>query len=368
MTVKLHSRTIPAADPSTRSNPVAAAERKAPPALAMAVQPGTTGDSFEPAAAKGLAATMALPQGKPTPTWVGNASVQIGRGPGTGADATKPFLFDSWARERADTTKASFEAWVPGLSDAAEIDKTQFEARVHFRVNDGPLQTMPATLDGKAGNNARFAFDLRAMDPFRQGEPPPSANEMRVEYFFSVNGAPVRPSSGESFQGVFTGRGAAPLPSSTPAQAPATEAAGGPAPTWTGNVTAAIGRGPTSGRNAAEPFRFDSWSRQRAETTKVGFEAYLPGITDASSMDAQKLKAELHYRFGGSGQFQSRPAVLDGKVGNNAHFAVDLRQVDPFAQGASPRPTGPTKMEYYFTLNGAQVRPDNAQTFQGVFE
>ena len=77
-------------------------------------------------------------------------------------------------------------------------------------------QTTPVHLDRRVGNNARYAFNWRAIDPLRSYHCPevapsvtPPANgdggrsEIRGEYFVTVNGGELRPAPGGAYAGTF---------------------------------------------------------------------------------------------------------------------------------------------------------------------
>jgi hypothetical protein len=80
-------------------------------------------------------------------------------------------------------------------------------------VGNGAWNVTPVSFDRRTGNNARYAFDLRAVDPFRsyhcpEAVPAPAQDpqyvQLVVEYYPVVNGYELRPEPGAAFGGTFT--------------------------------------------------------------------------------------------------------------------------------------------------------------------
>ena len=71
------------------------------------------------------------------------------------------------------------------------------------------------------------------------------------------------------------------------------------------------------------------------------------------------------------------PVSFESRVGNNARFAFDWRNVDPFRDCTTARrcavtPTRrrhvrPDPLEYYITVNGGEYRPEPGAAFGGTF-
>jgi hypothetical protein len=155
------------------------------------------------------------------PGWMGNLVVKISPGGGSACDGAEPlgeggFRFDTWARERADRTNLCFEVWLRGTTDRDNPDLwRQLDVQVHYRFAPGAFTTDYVSLDGRVGNNARYAVDLRPLDPFRPNHCPgvPTSFvgsgadrniQARLELHFTANGAELRPGGpGTLFQGGF---------------------------------------------------------------------------------------------------------------------------------------------------------------------
>jgi len=146
-----------------------------------------------------------------SPTWIGNAIVHISRDPRDpcdgGSDAAHGFSFGTWARQRAAVHNACFEVWQPGVTDWDNPDLwRQLDVRVHYRFAAGaPFAWSYVSIDRRAGHNARYAWDVASLDPFGHRRCPQvpytrgaHAVRARVDYFFSVNGAELRPSGADS--------------------------------------------------------------------------------------------------------------------------------------------------------------------------
>ncbi len=151
------------------------------------------------------------------PAWLGNAAVRISRPSGDACDGgvalAEGFFFGTWARSRATTTNACFEVWEPGVTDYDNDHLWQeLDVRVHFRFDSSaPFQEQYVRFDRRVGNNARYAWDLRSIDPFAYLNCPtgPTYEDdvyvyADLELYFSVNGATLRPEGGAD--AVYTGR------------------------------------------------------------------------------------------------------------------------------------------------------------------
>lgn len=155
-------------------------------------------------------------------------------------------------------------------------------------------------------------------------------------------------------------------------------------PAWIGEAQTLISRSASSPCDGAIPatqgFAFDTWARQRAAFTSVCFQVYQPGLTDRDAPDLwQQLDARLHWRLvgaAGTTPWQATAVPLAGRVGNNARFALSLRELDPYRLYHCPEVAGtPTPdgsyasigVEYYATVNGAELRPAAGAAFTGAF-
>ncbi|HUS33505.1 MAG TPA: hypothetical protein VMZ53_33615, partial [Kofleriaceae bacterium] len=151
-------------------------------------------------------------------------------------------------------------------------------------------------------------------------------------------------------------------------------------PQWVGNASTLTTRDTSGdicgGAPANQSFGFDTWVRQRAAITNLCFEVYQPGMTDRDDPDIwQKLDVAIHWREASSLTWQSQPVNFDRRVGNNARFAFNWRQVDPFRFAHCPTGTVTTTpdgyvqetVEYYVTVNGYQLRPVPGGAYAGIF-
>ncbi len=153
------------------------------------------------------------------PQWVGATTVRISRDtsdPCAGPDAAAGFDFDTWARQRAAIANVCFRVWSPGVTDRDDPElwrKLDATLRWRPRGSSQPLRSVYATVNARVGNDARFAVDLRALDPFRPYQCPtvpttPTPDGMYVraelEYVIIVNGVELRPAPGAYFPATFT--------------------------------------------------------------------------------------------------------------------------------------------------------------------
>ncbi len=158
------------------------------------------------------------------PGWLGNVRSVISRqtcnGPCEGdmRRVQGEIVYDTWARQRAAIRSMFFEVWKEGVTDFdnAELWR-QLDVQIHSRVgSSGAFSTAYVGLDRRTGNNARYAIDLRALDPipgmftitkksdcpaFPLGSDGSGAYvDATVELYFTVNGVELRPASGETFR------------------------------------------------------------------------------------------------------------------------------------------------------------------------
>jgi hypothetical protein len=165
------------------------------------------------------------------PGWVGNANAVISRatcGNGLCDSDLRPlaggFTFDTWTRERAAITEALFEVWKQGTTDFDNADLwKQLDVELHARVGDtGTFATSYVAFDRRIGNNARYAVQLRGLDPL-PGSPaggsltsaadcPKFATSISadgqyvqadLQFYVTVNGVELRPSAGAVFHGLY---------------------------------------------------------------------------------------------------------------------------------------------------------------------
>lgn len=152
------------------------------------------------------------------PSWVGNATVRLSRDtsdPCAGGALVDGFSFDTWVRQRAAITNACLQVWLPGVTDRddAEVWK-RLDVRVRYRGHgtNTPWRSAWVPFDRRAGNDARFAFNLRTIDPFGPYvcpdvpvEPVESGQyrQAALELYFVVNGVELRAADGAPFVGTY---------------------------------------------------------------------------------------------------------------------------------------------------------------------
>jgi hypothetical protein len=151
------------------------------------------------------------------PQWVGNANTLLTRDTSGdicgGASISQGFSFDTWVRERAAITNLCFQVYQPGMTDHDDPDLWQkLDVSLRWRVaGQNAWQITPVNFDRRVGNDARYAFSLRDIDPFRPYHCPematltPDSQYVRatVEYTIYVNGFELRPEPGAAYSGDF---------------------------------------------------------------------------------------------------------------------------------------------------------------------
>jgi hypothetical protein len=161
------------------------------------------------------------------PGWMGNVRYAIDRMTCNGiCDASlKPvsgeISDDMWARQRAAVRALTFEVWKDGVTNWDNPEQwKQLDVQVHARVGStGAFKTSWVSFERRIGNNARYAIDLRSLDPipglFTIQDPSdcPAFEltatahsngayvEAVVELYVTVNGAELRPAgAGSAFR------------------------------------------------------------------------------------------------------------------------------------------------------------------------
>jgi len=157
------------------------------------------------------------------PGWIGNPRVVIARATCGGIcdsdlrPVSSPIVFDTWARQRASITALTFEVWKDGVTNWDNPDQwKQLDVQVHSRVgSSGPFTSSYVRFDRRLGNNARYAVDLRALDPLNvigsitsPAQCPPLERlpggsgyvASTVELYVTVNGVELRPEGGGTFR------------------------------------------------------------------------------------------------------------------------------------------------------------------------
>jgi len=170
------------------------------------------------------------------------------------------------------------------------------------------------------------------------------------------------------------------------------------APGWVGDAQYVINRETCGGLNPCaqdfhplDPgFTYDTYVRSQAAIRRAYFEVWKQGVTDFDNANLWKqLDVEVHSRVGGSGAFATAYVSFDERDGNNARYAVDLSTLDPIPGGPSgsaianksdcPQfpvsyegPTGAdyidADLQFYFTVNGTELRPADGSVFHGSYQ
>ncbi|MFT3696903.1 MAG: DUF6209 family protein [Kofleriaceae bacterium] len=151
------------------------------------------------------------------PQWIGNGNTVFDRDSshhcGGGADVMSGFTFDTWTRQRAAITNTCFEVYQPGLTDHDDPDLWQkLDVEIHVETAPNVWSTYPVDFESRQGNNARYAFSWRNVDPFRSYNCPTTAvtptsdgmyEQTTLFYYITVNGGQYRPEPGAAFAGIF---------------------------------------------------------------------------------------------------------------------------------------------------------------------
>lgn len=155
------------------------------------------------------------------PQWLGNLASKISRDDSdpcaNGTDAASGTTFDTWARQRATVTNLCFEVYQPGLTDQGDDGTVwqQLDVAVHWwgEGSTAPAQVAYVDFDRRVGNNARYAWNWRTIDPFRAFHCPdvPTTTssdgqtvQARIDYYVVVNGAELRPEPGAAYVALFS--------------------------------------------------------------------------------------------------------------------------------------------------------------------
>jgi hypothetical protein len=163
------------------------------------------------------------------PSWMGNAFSVISRETcgDSFCDQDKVPLgnglrFGTWERERATIAKVYFEVYKQGTTDWDNPDLwKQLDVQLHSRLDTGAsFGSQYVDIDQRVGNNTRYAFGVRDLDPFAAASEaitdkkqcPPFALrvsidgqyvEAELEFYVTVNGAELRPSGESVYRAVF---------------------------------------------------------------------------------------------------------------------------------------------------------------------
>ena len=157
------------------------------------------------------------------PLWAGLTSITIERwvadpcSDGRHAFGDTPYVYGSWARERAGIRNVCFEVWKPGVTDWDNPDFwRQLDVQVHYRYgSSGPFQNAYVNSNGRRGNNRRYAWSLDyQLDPTTYVPSLPQMKapfrilsesngwafiEADLEVYFTVNGRALRTPSNKPY-------------------------------------------------------------------------------------------------------------------------------------------------------------------------
>jgi hypothetical protein len=168
------------------------------------------------------------------PGWVGNASALLDRGTCGMASAAGPCYadasplgtgatFGTWARVEAAITEVFFDVWQTGVTDFDNPDLwQQLDVESHTRFDPTqPFSMAYVNFAERVGNNARYALNLRPLDPLagENGGALTSKSQCPalpvtltsdgqyvqadMELYFTVNGVALQPSGGGTFHVLF---------------------------------------------------------------------------------------------------------------------------------------------------------------------
>lgn len=163
------------------------------------------------------------------------------------------------------------------------------------------------------------------------------------------------------------------------------------APGWVGDGAWVLSRETCNGaacdagrRPLTTPFDYDTWARQRAAIRAVFFDVWKAGVTDRDNPDLwRQLDVQVLSRPAGTAlPWRARYVRFEARVGNNARYAIPMRDLDPLGENTVTRredcPTAPltrsedgtyvrAELEYFVRVNGVEYRPAAGGTFRARF-
>jgi hypothetical protein len=167
------------------------------------------------------------------------------------------------------------------------------------------------------------------------------------------------------------------------------------APGWLGQADVVTSRATCADGKACDAdrrplgagFLYDTGTAQRAAIRQVSFQVYRAGTTDRDDADLwKKLDVRAYSRVGKTGAFKPRYLPFDARVGDNARYVLELRGLAPFSGNTvtkkadcpafSYRHVGPAgaagyveaEVEFYFWINGVELRAANGAPFVGTYQ
>jgi Family of unknown function (DUF6209) len=154
------------------------------------------------------------------PGWIGDHFLNISRESSIpcsqGVSLVDSFTYGTWDRERSLVGNVCFEVWQEGVTDQAnqEIWK-ELDTRVWYRFGESEFHFEYVDFIDYTGNNARYAFNIEEIDPFRPYLCPEvnvsqvtdpdgdSFDVAEMEFFFTVNGIRSTPETENYFAGAY---------------------------------------------------------------------------------------------------------------------------------------------------------------------
>lgn len=167
------------------------------------------------------------------------------------------------------------------------------------------------------------------------------------------------------------------------------------APQWLGQADVVTSRATCGNGKACDAdrralgqgFVYDTATAQRAAIRQVSFQVYREGVTDHDDAGLwEKLDVRAYTRVGKTGAFAQHYLPFDARIGNNARYTFELRPLMPFAgntvtqQSDCPafpyRHVGPAgaggyveaDVEFYFWVNGVELRAEDGNAFVGRYQ
>jgi hypothetical protein len=163
------------------------------------------------------------------PGWIGNAFSVISRETcgdtfceGDQVPLDRGYRFGTWERERATIANGYFEVYKQGATDWDNPDVwKQLDAQLHTRFGaEGAYKSRYVDIDGRVGNNARYAFRVRDLDPLGAAASVISDKkdcpsqplrvsadgqyvEVDLEFYMTVNGVELRPEGEPTYRAVY---------------------------------------------------------------------------------------------------------------------------------------------------------------------
>ncbi|MBX3269913.1 MAG: hypothetical protein KF729_06610 [Sandaracinaceae bacterium] len=141
---------------------------------------------------------------------------------------------------------------------------------------------------------------------------------------------------------------------------------------WVGNFVAKVSRAggaPCEGAEASPltgPLRYETWARTRSVMGNVCFSVWSEGVTDFDNPALESaVGASVTCTWDGEASPRRHAVTLDGRVGNDARYRLDLRALDPLASYRCPEV--PTRVEGGYEVAGASCTAEVNGASWGAF-